>query len=82
MASLVYATDRAPVEKSEDGEAPLLTSSDGFEFPSDDRPTKLLQGRASFKLKISQVMYKTCNSALEAGVLRTTVCFLHSLLFH
>ncbi|KAJ8426713.1 hypothetical protein Cgig2_000340 [Carnegiea gigantea] len=61
VASLVYATDRAPVEKSEDGEAPLLTSSDGFEFPSDDRPTKLLHGRASFKLKISQLSSKCHN---------------------
>lgn len=61
VASLVYATDRAPVEKSEDGEAPLLISSDGFEFPSDDRPTKLLHGRASFKLKISQLSSKCHN---------------------
>ena len=43
------------MEKSSDEEAPLLASYDGVEFASSDRPSKLLNGRASFKLKISQV---------------------------
>lgn len=43
------------MEKSGDEEAPLLASYDGVEFASIDRPSKLLHGRASFKLKISQV---------------------------
>lgn len=43
------------MEKTSDGEAPLLTTYDGMEFNSSDRPSKLLHGRASFKLKISQV---------------------------
>lgn len=43
------------MEKSGDEEAPLLASYDGVEFASSDRPSKLLHGRASFKLKISQV---------------------------
>lgn len=45
------------MEKTNDGEAPLLTSYDGIEFASYDRPSKILHGRASFKLKISQVKY-------------------------
>ena len=44
------------MEKTTDGEAPLLTSYDGIEYASCQRPSKLLQGRASFKLKISQVL--------------------------
>lgn len=56
MASLLYADNEAPVEKPIDAEAPLLTSYDGIEFASWDRPSKLINGRASFKLKISQVV--------------------------
>lgn len=63
LASLVYADSEAPVEKPTDGEAPLLTSYDGLEFDSSDRPSKLIQGRASFKLKISQVLY-ICTSII------------------
>ncbi|KAK9269782.1 hypothetical protein L1049_001560 [Liquidambar formosana] len=55
VASLLYADNGAPVEKPNDAEAPLLTSYDGIEFASGDRPSKLLHGRASFKLKISQL---------------------------
>ncbi|KAK9076257.1 hypothetical protein SSX86_004590 [Deinandra increscens subsp. villosa] len=55
VASLIYADNGAHVEKSDDSEAPLLTSYDGIEFASWDRPSKLVNGRASFKLKISQV---------------------------
>ena len=59
VASLIYADNGAPVEKLKDNaEAPLLTSYEGVEFPSTDRPIKLLNGRASFKLKISQVFIK------------------------
>ncbi|XP_077235197.1 SH2 domain-containing protein B-like [Tasmannia lanceolata] len=62
VASLVYADNGAPVEKPKDNaEAPLLTSYDGVEFPSTDRPIKLLNGRASFKLKISQLSSKCEN---------------------
>lgn len=43
------------MENTTDEEAPLLTSYDGIEFSSCERPSKLLLGRASFKLKISQV---------------------------
>ncbi|KAH9779462.1 SH2 domain-containing protein B [Citrus sinensis] len=53
-AALLYADNGSLVEKTSDGEAPLLTSYDGIEFPTYDRPSKLLNGRASFKLKISQ----------------------------
>lgn len=56
IASLVYADNGAPVEKTSDGEAPLLASQDGVEFASCDRPSKMLHGHASFKLKISQVL--------------------------
>lgn len=53
---LIYVDNDAPVERTTDGEAPLLASYDGIEFDSDDRPSKVLHGRASFKLKISQVL--------------------------
>ncbi|GMH24243.1 hypothetical protein Nepgr_026086 [Nepenthes gracilis] len=61
VASLIYADDMASVEKPDDGEAPLLISYDGLEFSSYVRPSKLLQGRAVFKLKISQLSSKCDN---------------------
>ncbi|KAL5736692.1 hypothetical protein ACOSQ2_031480 [Xanthoceras sorbifolium] len=61
VASLLYADNGGPVEKTNDAEAPLLTSYDGIEFASCDRPTKILHGRASFKLKISQLSSKCDN---------------------
>lgn len=63
VASLLYADSGAPVEKPDDAEAPLLTSYDGIEFASSDRPSRLLHGRASFKLKISQLS-STCDNRL------------------
>ncbi|XP_050943893.1 SH2 domain-containing protein B-like isoform X3 [Cucumis melo] len=61
VASLTYADSGEAVEKSGDEEAPLLASYDGVEFASSDRPSKLLHGRASFKLKISQLSSKCDN---------------------
>ncbi|XP_057447646.1 SH2 domain-containing protein B-like isoform X3 [Lotus japonicus] len=61
FASLLYADTRAPVEKTIDEEAPLLVSYDGIEFSSGERPSKILLGRASFKLKISQLSSKCDN---------------------
>ncbi|KAL6999690.1 hypothetical protein U1Q18_000845 [Sarracenia purpurea var. burkii] len=61
IASLLYADNGAPVEKPDDAEAPLLTSYDGIEFACCDRPNKLTNGRASFKLKISQLSSKCEN---------------------
>eukprot|EP00249_Psilotum_nudum_P011600 c23265_g1_i1 orf=395-2704(+) len=62
IALLVYADNGAPVEKpKDDAEAPLLTTFDGVEFPSTERPIKLVHGRASFKLKISQLSSKCDN---------------------
>ncbi|KAK1362399.1 SH2 domain-containing protein [Heracleum sosnowskyi] len=61
VASLLYADNETPVEKPNDAEAPLLTSYDGIEFASWDRPSKLINGRASFKLKISQLSSKCDN---------------------
>ncbi|XP_038898307.1 SH2 domain-containing protein A-like isoform X2 [Benincasa hispida] len=61
VASLIYAESGEAVEKSCDEEAPLLASYDGVEFASSDRPSKLLHGRASFKLKISQLSSKCDN---------------------
>ncbi|XP_021726916.1 uncharacterized protein LOC110694069 isoform X2 [Chenopodium quinoa] len=55
VASLIYADNRAPIEKSKDGEAPLLTTCNGLEFPSDDKPSKLLRGRASFQLNLTRL---------------------------
>ncbi|KAD6794485.1 hypothetical protein E3N88_05381 [Mikania micrantha] len=61
VASLTYADNGEYVAKSDDSEAPLLTSYDGMEFASWDRPSKLVNGRASFKLKISQLSSKCDN---------------------
>ncbi|XP_061345036.1 SH2 domain-containing protein A-like [Gastrolobium bilobum] len=61
FASLLYADTGAPVENTSDEEAPLLASYDGIEFSSSERPSKLLLGRASFKLKISQLSSKCDN---------------------
>lgn len=62
IALLVYADNGVPVEKpKDDAEAPLLTTFDGVEFPSTERPIRLLHGRASFKLKISQLSSKCDN---------------------
>ncbi|KAI3892048.1 hypothetical protein MKX03_030882 [Papaver bracteatum] len=61
VASLQYADNGLPVEKPNDAEAPLLTSYDGIEFASSARPSKLIHGRATFKLKISQLSSKCDN---------------------
>ncbi|CAM6110682.1 unnamed protein product [Calypogeia fissa] len=62
VAFLVFADTSIPVEKpKDDAEAPLLTTFDGVEFPSPERPIKLVHGRASFKLKISQLSSKCDN---------------------
>ncbi|XP_065029568.1 SH2 domain-containing protein A-like isoform X1 [Musa acuminata AAA Group] len=62
VASLLYADSGTPVEKTrDDAEAPLLTSCDGLEYPSTDRPVMLLRGRATYKLKISQLSSKCDN---------------------
>ncbi|XP_059661383.1 SH2 domain-containing protein A-like [Cornus florida] len=64
-ASLLYDDNGAPVEKPCDAEAPLLTSYDGIEFACFDRPSKLINGRASFKLKISQLSSKCDNRLFQ-----------------
>ncbi|KAL6506884.1 hypothetical protein OROHE_022321 [Orobanche hederae] len=61
VASLLYADNEAPVENTTDAEPPILTSSDGIEYACYDRPCKLINGRASFKLKISQLSSKCEN---------------------
>ncbi|KAF3336046.1 hypothetical protein FCM35_KLT20553 [Carex littledalei] len=62
MATLVYADNGAPVEKSrDDGEDPLLLSCDGVEYPSTNRPVPLVCGRAAFKLKMAQLSSKSDN---------------------
>lgn len=61
VASLLYAHNLSPVEKTNEEEAPLLASYDGTEFAACDRPSKLSKGRASFKLKISKLSSKCDN---------------------
>ncbi|KAJ9153429.1 hypothetical protein P3X46_026870 [Hevea brasiliensis] len=61
VTSLLYADNGLPVEKTSDDEAPLLISYDGIEFAASDQQSKLLHGRASFKLKISQLSSKCDN---------------------
>ncbi|CAN8292962.1 unnamed protein product [Cochlearia groenlandica] len=59
LASLLYADSMTPVEKMSDSEAPLLVSYKGVEFSAEDKPCDLLNGFASFKLKISQLSSKS-----------------------
>lgn len=61
VASLLYADTGVPVEHTTDAEPPLLMNCDGIEYSSHDRPCKLINGRASFKLKISQLSSKCDN---------------------
>eukprot|EP00897_Mesotaenium_endlicherianum_P004748 jgi/Mesen1/4300/ME000022S03588 len=62
VATLVYADDGSPVQRQrDDAESPLLTTCDGVEFPSCERPVRLVHGRASFKLKISMLSSKCDN---------------------
>ncbi|KAH9627280.1 hypothetical protein KSS87_014148, partial [Heliosperma pusillum] len=61
VASLIYADDWSPVEKAEENAAPLLVIYDGLEFPSRDKPIKIFEGRASFKMYISQLSSKCEN---------------------
>ncbi|KAL3651109.1 hypothetical protein CASFOL_007512 [Castilleja foliolosa] len=61
VASLIYADNEAPVENTADLEPPLLMSCDGTEYASSDRPSQLVNGRASFRLKISQLSSKSDN---------------------
>ncbi|KAK4398269.1 SH2 domain-containing protein A [Sesamum angolense] len=60
-AALLYADNKAPVENTIDAEPPLLMSYDGIEYASHERPCKLINGCASFKLKISQLSSKCDN---------------------
>ncbi|XP_042514789.1 uncharacterized protein LOC122089266 [Macadamia integrifolia] len=55
VASLLYADNGAPVEKPRDSEAPLLTSYDGINYSSCDRPTKLLHGHTSFEAQAQDI---------------------------
>ena len=64
MASLLYANSGTPVEKTSDLEAPLLVSYDGVEFSAEDKPCTLLNGCASLKLKISQVVIVSLSKSL------------------
>ncbi|XP_020869601.1 uncharacterized protein LOC9326263, partial [Arabidopsis lyrata subsp. lyrata] len=59
VASLLYADSGMPVEKMSDSEAPLLVSYEGVEFSAEDKPCNLLNGCASFKLKLSQLSSKS-----------------------
>ncbi|XP_010531914.1 PREDICTED: uncharacterized protein LOC104808083 [Tarenaya hassleriana] len=61
VASLLYVDSGTPVEQTNETEAPLLASHEGVEFSAGDRPIKLLNGRATFKLKISQLSSKSDN---------------------
>ncbi|CAH2037249.1 unnamed protein product [Thlaspi arvense] len=59
VASLLYADSGTPVEKKRDSEAPLLVSCQGVEFSAEDKPCSLLNGCASFNLKISELSSKS-----------------------
>lgn len=61
VASLLYADNGVLVENTTDAEPPLLMNCDGIEYATHDRPCRLINGRASFKLKISQLSSKCDN---------------------
>ncbi|EOA33712.1 hypothetical protein CARUB_v10019900mg [Capsella rubella] len=64
VASLLYADTLLEAKMSET-EAPLMIRDEGVEFSIDDRPIKLLNGRSSLKLKISQLSSKSDNRLLR-----------------
>lgn len=68
VASLLYADSGTPVEKMSDSEAPLLVSYEGVEFSAEDKPCNLLNGCASFKLKLSQVVIIINSKPLERDI--------------
>lgn len=61
----MYVDTGEPVETTSDDEAPLLASYDGIEISTLIRPSKLLNGRASFKLKLAQVSKIRCFAFLS-----------------
>ncbi|KAI5057355.1 hypothetical protein GOP47_0027370 [Adiantum capillus-veneris] len=64
IASVAYAHDRSPIVQDENlflAEPPLLTTFNGVEYPSQDRPTRLVGGKATFKLAISLLSSKYDN---------------------
>ncbi|KAG6554704.1 hypothetical protein Mapa_003723 [Marchantia paleacea] len=64
VASVAYAHDQSPVVRDEKpflAEPPLFTTFNGVEFPAQDRPTRMVSGRASFKLAISLLSSKCDN---------------------
>ncbi|GBG75038.1 hypothetical protein CBR_g19551 [Chara braunii] len=64
VASVAYAHDKAPViryDKPPLAEPPLFTTFNGVEFPAVERPTRMIAGRASFKLAISLLSSKCDN---------------------
>ncbi|XP_057766352.1 SH2 domain-containing protein A isoform X2 [Salvia miltiorrhiza] len=65
VASLLYADNGVPVENTTDAEPPLLMNCDGIEYASHNRLCKLINGRASFKLKISQLSSKCDNRLFQ-----------------
>ncbi|XP_047979882.1 SH2 domain-containing protein B-like [Salvia hispanica] len=65
VASLLYADNGVPVENTNDAEPPVFVNCDGIEYASHDRPCKLINGRASFKLKISQLSSKCDNRLFQ-----------------
>ncbi|KAJ7556653.1 hypothetical protein O6H91_05G092500 [Diphasiastrum complanatum] len=64
VASVSYAHDHSPVIRDEKpflAEPPLFTTFNGVEFPAQDRPSRMVSGRASFKLAISLLSSKCDN---------------------
>ncbi|EFJ25320.1 hypothetical protein SELMODRAFT_442137 [Selaginella moellendorffii] len=64
VASVAYAHDHSPVVRDDKpflAEPPLFTTFNGVEFPAQERPTRMVSGRASFKLAISLLSSKCDN---------------------
>lgn len=62
-AAVVYHHDHAPVLRGENAaESPCFSTFNGIEFPASDKPTRMIEGRASFKLALSLLSSKCDNS--------------------
>ncbi|MCO5610001.1 hypothetical protein L7F22_064236 [Adiantum nelumboides] len=58
VASVAFAHDHMPVRSPDSGEPPLFTTFNGVEFSAHDNPTRMLAGRATFKLALSLLSSK------------------------
>lgn len=62
-AAVVYHHDHSLVLRGEKAaESPVFTTFNGIEYPATDKPTRMIAGRAAFKLALSLLSSKCDNS--------------------